>query len=99
MIHPVRFASAQCCLQLEYRVCRAEKERKKENHRSGIDVVAYYYTAMLMVVEVVMPAIAKVSPLYPTYVVCTCSSLQQAALGRQARQRRPRAAMAPAAGI
>lgn len=38
MIHPLRFATAQCCLQLEYRVCRAEKERKKENHRSGIDV-------------------------------------------------------------
>ena len=46
-------------------------------------VVAYYYTAMLMVVEVVMPAIAKVSPLYPTYVVraAACSRLPWAGKG------------------
>ena len=66
MIHPVRFASvpALASLQLEYRVCRAEKERKKRESSiwDRCSIVAYYTLRMLMVV--VMPAIAKVSPLY-----------------------------------
>ena len=67
MIHPVRFATVTACttsLQLEYRVCRAEKERKKRESSiwDRCSIVAYYTLRMLMVV--VMPAIAKVSPLY-----------------------------------
>ena len=51
---------------------------------------------MLMVV--VMPAIAKVSPLYSIRSsMYTCCSLQQAALGRQETAPATRAAMAPAA--